>query len=144
MTRNPTLGAPMRWVFCVVLAYAVGLWLAINDYARLTVPICLFVGGFVQLSELCRQAFVADFVDALTDTHLSQRDAAKHMGLCDPSDLGKMLRGEQRFDAWRIEMLPDETKRCFYFRRADRLGLPEKIRRAVKIAPAFNVERSAS
>lgn len=137
MTRNPT-----TWVLLSVLAFLVGLWMAIHGYAKVGVVICFALGGIVQLTELQRQAFLADFDAALTDTGLSHRDAADRMKL-DPSDLGKMLRGDLRFDIWRLEMLPDETRRCFYFRRAKRLGLPEFIRSAVKILPAFDVERSA-
>lgn len=134
--------APMTWGLLTVFGFCCGVWLAQHGYAQPAVSLCFLTGGFVQLSEICRQAFVQDFNDALTDTHLHQRDAAHWMKL-DPSDLGKMLRGDQRFDVWRIEMLPEETRRCFYFRRTKRLGLPEFIRTAVKMVPAFDVERSA-
>lgn len=140
---SPHTWDPTPWVLGLVLAYLVGWWLAMHGCERYVVLLCLFVGGLVELSEQQRQGLVGDFRDALRQTDVGIRKAALHMGI-DASDLEKMLRGLQRFDVWRIEMLPDETKRCFYFNRAQRLGLPTFVRQALKMAPAFgDVERRA-
>lgn len=142
MRSNPIRWDPSPWGLAYGLGVAAGCWLSLNGYAHTTVVACVVVAGFVQLSELHRQAFIEDFKAALRDTNLDQCEAAHAMKL-DPSDLGKMLRGDQRFDVWRLEMLPDETRCCFYFRRSHRLGLPAFVRSAMKMAPAFDVKEIA-
>lgn len=141
MSTRPTTWEPLSLGLLCVLAFAIGAWMAVHGYEQQLVVACFTVGGLVQLSESHRQSLVEDFRFALRDTDLGIRKAALHMSI-DPSDLERMLGGLQRFDVWRIEMLPEETRRCFYFRRAQRLGLPTYIRHAVKMIPAFDAERS--
>jgi hypothetical protein len=137
MRGSPDTWEPITWGVIALGALVVLLQLPVwvSDAVML-----MSVFGLVQLNERQRDEVAEDFRNAVMhDTPLGLVNAARHMGIND-SDLGKMLRGGQRFDIWRIEMLPEETQRCFYFRRAQRKGLPTFICRALKIVPAFQVD----
>lgn len=136
MRSSPQPWGPTTWGLAFVLAFLIGVWLGLNGYAKPAVIASFVIGSLVQLPESQRQAVIGAFRDALRVTDLGFRKAALHMGL-DPSDLRRALEGEQRFDVWRIEMLPDETVRCFYYFRAVRLGLPALVQSALKMGPAF-------
>jgi uncharacterized membrane protein len=124
-----------------VVVVGVGLWLgtrfAASGYGLHAICAASWCIGLVQISDERRREVAQALRDALKETNIGVRDAAAHMQL-DPADFSRALTGERKLDIWRIEMLPVETRRCFYFFRAQRLGLPTFVQRALKIAPAFD------
>lgn len=130
-------------VLLVVLAFEVGIVLGFYGFQGAVVGFAALSLGAVQLADQRQRQVNGAFRDALRITDIGLCDAAKWMGM-DPADLTRALAADRKLDLWRIEMLPSETLSLFYALRAQALGLPSFIRRALDMAPVFGVERRAA
>ncbi len=143
MGARPRLLTVCVLALLVVLGFTLGVWMALAGYVLHTIVAASWCIGLVQLADQ-RQRDVNDaFRDAIRITDIGLCDAAKWMGL-DPADLTRALALDRKLDLWRIEMLPDETVSLFYVLRAQKLGLPTFIRRALDVAAIFTTQKRSA
>jgi hypothetical protein len=139
MSHRPTSWtdfSPAFVAIVITLGLVLGMELGILGYGVPAMFITLAAAGLVQLTDDQRRRKAARIRQALLNSNIGIRQAARIMEM-DPTEFERALSGERKLDVWRLEMLPIEFHReCNVLELADS-GLPERLAKFLQMAPAL-------
>jgi hypothetical protein len=122
--KHAVPNSPTLLVIVVLLGLAGGTLAHRYGHGRIVGLLSLAVLGVVQLTQEQRERGAQRIREALRRADLGIRKAALHMEV-DPSDFERALKGEQKLDLWRLEMLPDAFWREYWPLLARDKGAPQ-------------------
>jgi hypothetical protein len=138
VAHRPTTWTVSRGFYLAVipLGFILGVWLSLLGYGIPVVVSAMFTLGLVQLSDDQRRVVSARIRQALLNSGIGIRQAARIMEM-DPTDFERALSGERKLDVWRLEMLPREFQREYNVLALADSGLPERFAKFLQMAPAL-------